>query len=171
VEHELDLEDRRLARIVKQCRDLPGYELFQYVDADGTRQAVGSEDVNGYLKDITGQDVTSKDFRTWAGTVLAAQFLRECPPCASESAAKRTLVRAVEQVAQRLGNTKAVCRRCYIHPAVFDAYVEGAWTAAAARGTAARGRERLNHAEGAVLDMLQRRLARATRKKPARAAA
>src|SRR4029079_2834304 len=125
VEHEIDLNDRRLARIVRQCRDLPGYELFQYIDENGQRQTVGSEEGNAYLKDITGQDLTSKDFRTWAGTVLAAQLLREFEALTSNAEAKRNVLAAVEMVARRLGNTKAVCRKCYIHPAVFDAYLDG----------------------------------------------
>ena len=121
VEHEIDLNDRRLARTVKACRDIPGYELFQYYDEDGKRQPIGSDDVNAYLKEITGEDYTSKDFRTWAGTVLAAQLLWAFERCDSDAEAKRNIVEAVEAVAKRLGNTKAVCRKCYIHPAVFDA--------------------------------------------------
>ena len=140
VEHEIDLDDRRLARIVKQCRDLPGYDLFQYLDENGERQTVGSADVNAYLRDITGQDFTSKDFRTWAGTVLAAQLLqrvrgvrRQTPRRSGTSSA------AVETVAKRLGNTKAVCRKCYIHPAMFDA-VPGRIDDADARPARAEGR-------------------------------
>ena len=109
----------------RQCRDLPGYELFQYVDEDGERQTVGSADVNAYLQEITGEDFTSKDFRTWAGTVLAAQLLREFEEFDSDAQAKKNIVRAIESVAKRLGNTKAVCRKCYIHPAVLDAYLDG----------------------------------------------
>ena len=125
VEHEIDLNDRRLARIVKACRDIPGYDLFQYYDENGDRQAIGSADVNAYLQEITGKDFTSKDFRTWAGTVLAAQLLRDFEQFESDAQAKRNIVQAVESVAKRLGNTKAVCRKCYIHPAVFDAYLDG----------------------------------------------
>jgi DNA topoisomerase I len=162
VEHEIDLNDRRLARIVKQCRDLPGYDLFQYVDEDGTRQTVGSEDVNAYLKEITGQDLTSKDFRTWAGTVLAAQLLREFDAFGSETEAKRNIVRAVEIVAGRLGNTKAVCRKCYIHPAIFDAYMDGSLMSTISQRArkVARAVDRLTQGETAVLGLLQRRLAR-----------
>jgi DNA topoisomerase I len=162
VEHEIDLNDRRLARIVKQCRDLPGYDLFQYVDEDGTRQTVGSEDVNAYLKAITGQDLTSKDFRTWAGTVLAAQLLREFDAFGSETEAKRNIVRAVEIVAGRLGNTKAVCRKCYIHPAIFDAYMDGSLMSTISQRArkVARAVDRLTQGETAVLGLLQRRLAR-----------
>src|SRR5687768_8110145 len=98
VEHEVDLDDRRLARIVKACRDIPGYDLFQYYDEHGQPQTIGSADVNQYLKAICGEDYTSKDFRTWAGTVLAACLLRECEPCRSEAHGKRTIVKAVESV-------------------------------------------------------------------------
>ena len=106
IEHEVDLNDRRLARIVKACRDLPGYDLFQYVDDDGGRQAIGSSDVNEYLRSISGCDFTSKDFRTWAGTVLAASLLRDFEAFHSETEAKRNIVKAVESVAKRLGNTR-----------------------------------------------------------------
>jgi DNA topoisomerase-1 len=130
VQHQLELDDRRLARIVKQCRDLPGQELFQYLDATGAVADVGSGDVNAYLRDITGTDFTSKDFRTWAGTVLAATLLCEEEPSPSPTAAKKAIARAIDQVASRLGNTRAVCRKCYIHPAVIDAYLDGTITRA-----------------------------------------
>src|SRR5207237_848490 len=123
--HSVEIDDRRLARIVKQCRDVPGYELFQYIDDDGQRQTVGSGDVNEYLREVTGQDFTAKDFRTWAGTVLAAFALQELEAFDSEAQAKRNVVRAVENVAERLGNTAAICRRCYVHPEVLNAYMEG----------------------------------------------
>jgi DNA topoisomerase-1 len=126
VAHAIDLEDRRLARIVKACRDLPGYELFQYVDDAGKTQTIDSADVNRYLREISGQDFTAKDFRTWAGTVLAAQALAAVERFSSNAEAKRNVVKAVESVAKRLGNTRAVCRKCYIHPAILDAYMDGA---------------------------------------------
>src|SRR5215218_3256060 len=159
VEHEIDLNDRRLARIVKQCRDLPGYELFQYYDDNGERQTVGSEEVNAYLKEVTGHDLTSKDFRTWAGTVLAAQLLREFEACTSNAQAKKNILAAVEMVAKRLGNTKAVCRRCYIHPAVFEAYLEGSMLATIAQRArkVSRAVDRLTAEEAAVLRLLRRR--------------
>jgi DNA topoisomerase-1 len=155
VEHEIALDDRRLARIVRQCRDLPGYDLFQYFGADGRRHPIGSGDVNAYLKEITGEEFTSKDFRTWAGTVLAAEALCEVGACESERQAKKNIVQAVEIVAGKLGNTKAVCRKCYIHPAVFDAYSDGSlpWDPP----PAAR-RKGLSESEAAVLGLLQRRL-------------
>jgi DNA topoisomerase-1 len=152
VQHELELDDRRLARIVRQCRDLPGQELFQYLDASGRPVDVGSDDVNAYLKEITGTDFTSKDFRTWAGTVLAAQLLCVCEPCASATAGKKAIVTAIDQVAKRLGNTRAVCRKCYVHPAVIDAYLDGSIARAMARPT---------ESEAALLRLLQRRRAEA----------
>jgi DNA topoisomerase-1 len=154
IRHSVDLHDRRLARIVKACRDLPGYELFQYVDDDGTRQVIDSGDVNAYLREITGQDFTAKDFRTWAGTVLAAKALAEVAEFASNAEAKRNVVRAIESVAKRLGNTKAVCRKCYIHPAILDAYMEGATISA----MKARARVALNVEEMAVVRMIEQRL-------------
>ena len=125
VEHDLKLDDRRLAKIVKQCRDLPGQELFQYRNERGDVVDIGSADVNGYLQEVTGEDFTSKDFRTWAGTVLAAALLRDYEAVDSEARAKKNIVSAIEQVAKRLGNTRAVCRKYYIHPALVEAYLMG----------------------------------------------
>jgi DNA topoisomerase-1 len=121
----VDVRDRRLARIVKRCRELPGYRLFEYLDESGAPHAVDSGDLNAYLREITGEEFTAKDFRTWAGTVLAVRCLRECGPCDTQTAAKQSLVRAVDEVAAQLGNTRAVCRKYYIHPAVFTCYQEG----------------------------------------------
>jgi DNA topoisomerase I len=115
--HEFAHSDRALASTVRRMRDLPGYELFQYVDEEGNTRGVDAADVNAYLKEVAGEEFTSKDFRTWAGTVLAADALRAC--------GKNGLSKAIDRVAQQLGNTKAVCRKCYIHPAVIDAYVDG----------------------------------------------
>ena len=123
--HSVGVNDRRLARIVKQCRDLPGQELFQYIDDDGRRQHVNSADVNAYLREITAEEFTAKDFRTWSGTVLAAAALREFEKPASINQAKKDVVKAIEAVAGVLGNTPAVCRKSYIHPGVIDAYVDG----------------------------------------------
>jgi DNA topoisomerase-1 len=160
IEHEIDLNDWRLAQIVRQCRDIPGYDLFQYYDENGARHAIGSGDVNAYLKEITGEDYTSKDFRTWAGTVLAAQLLRDCAECRSQTQAKKDIVRAVERVATKLGNTKAVCRKCYIHPAVLDAYMDGSLVKAMVQRPRRGGRSgALNDSEAAVLAVLQRRVA------------
>ncbi len=116
----IDLADRRLARIVQKCRDLPGQELFQYLDDDGKRRDVDSADVNEYLREISGHDFTAKDFRTWAGTVLAAMALQEFEAFDSKTQAKKNIVRAIESVAERLGNTPTVCRKCYVHPEIID---------------------------------------------------
>ena len=125
VPHAVELHDARLARIVKACRDLPGYELFQYVDEEGKRQTICSDDVNSYLREISGEDFTAKDFRTWAGTVLAAQALARLQRFKTQREAKRNVLKAIECVASRLGNTRAVCRKAYIHPAIFAAYMDG----------------------------------------------
>jgi DNA topoisomerase-1 len=125
VEHEIQLSDPRLAAIVKRMQDLPGEELFQYVDEQGETRAIESADVNAYLKEIAGNAFTSKDFRTWAGTVLAAEELRRIGPFSSEAQAKRNIVQAIEAVSKRLGNTKAVCRKCYVHPLILDSYLDG----------------------------------------------
>jgi len=167
VEHDIHLDDRRLARTIKACRDIPGYDLFQYVDEDGERHAVGSSDVNAYLKEICGEDYTSKDFRTWAGTVLAAQMLQELSTFQSDAQAKRNIVRAVESVASRLGNTKAVCRKCYIHPAILEAYMDGSMLRAMAVRARRANRKTgdLTDAESAVLALLQATIARESRAK------
>jgi DNA topoisomerase-1 len=160
IEHAVDLEDRRLARIVKACRDLPGYELFQYIGDDGKRHVVDSADVNDYLRSISGEDFTAKDFRTWAGTVLAAKALAATQAFTSNREAKRNIVTAIESVAKRLGNTRTVCRKCYIHPAVFDAYLDGA-TIQTVRARAARlaaKSSRLSAEETAVVRLLEKRL-------------
>jgi DNA topoisomerase-1 len=162
VEHEIDLNDRRLARTVKAVREIPGYELFQFYDEDGKRQGIGSSDVNAYLKEISGEDYTSKDFRTWAGTVLTTQILRQFERYESEAEAKRNILRAVEQVAKRLGNTKAVCRKCYIHPAMLDAYLDGSMLKHVPPARRKRG---LSQGEAAVLALLRRRLGRDAKKR------
>jgi len=143
VAHAVDLHDARLARIVKACRDLPGYELFQYVDGNGERQTICSEDVNAYLREISGDDFTAKDFRTWAGTVLAAQALARLSRFKSPTEAKRNVMQAIGCVASRLGNTKAVCRKAYIHPAIFAAYIDGQPMATDEAGVAAMIGKRL----------------------------
>ena len=125
VAHEVSLSDRRLASMVRHMLDLPGYQLFCYVDESGESRAVESADVNAYLRSIAGEEFTSKDFRTWAGTVLCARALRALEPPQSVSAGRRNVAAAIEAVAAQLRNTKAVCRKCYIHPAVVDAYLAG----------------------------------------------
>jgi len=125
VEHQIDVNDRRLARIVRQCQELPGQELFQYCDATGDRQSICSNDVNAYLREISGQDITAKEFRTWSGTVLAFQYLREIGAADCPTRTKRNIVAAIRRVSAILGNTLAVCRKCYVHPTVIEAYTSG----------------------------------------------
>lgn len=155
IRHTKVLNDRALAKIVRQCRDLPGQELFQYRDEEGNVVDIGSGDVNEYLKDITGEDFTSKDFRTWCGTVRASVLLLKCEAAESESKAKKVISRCIEEVARELGNTKAVCRKSYVHPAVIDAYLDGSIARRAGRGVRAVGK--LTQAEAAVLALLRRR--------------
>ena len=159
---EIALQDGRLARTVKRCQDLPGQVLFQYLDADGTRQRVTSEDVNAYLREVTGAEFTAKDFRTWAGTVLAATALQELDVVDTATARKKNVARAIETVAKQLGNTRAVCRRCYVHPAVLEHYLDGA-TIDVLRDKAAsmlvHGGRHLSREETAVLALLHRRMA------------
>jgi DNA topoisomerase-1 len=125
IRHETDINDRRLARIIKDCRDLPGYELFQYMGEDGERHTIDSADVNEYLREASGEEITAKDFRTWAATNLAALALQQFELFDTEAKKKKAVVSAVANVAKHLGNTPAICRRCYIHPAIFDGYLDG----------------------------------------------
>ncbi len=158
----VSLKDRRVARIVKACQDLPGQELFQYLDEDGVRRDVTSSDVNDYLREITGEDFTAKDFRTWSGTVLAALGLRAFEAFDSEAGAKRNVRTAIEEVAQRLGNTPTICRKCYIHPEILDCYLEGALVEHmrdAVESELSEDLGRLRPEEAAVLALLQTRLA------------
>ena len=122
---DIELNDPRLARIVKRCRDIPGYELFQYEDEDGSHCRIDSTDVNEYLRTITGDDFTAKDFRTWGGTGWAAMAFGELGPCESETAAKKAVVEVVKTVASKLGNRPATCRKYYVHPAVIEGYMDG----------------------------------------------
>ena len=125
-EHDIALSDPRLARAVRRCQDLPGHELFKYLDEEGERRRVGSGDVNTYLRELSGEDYTAKHFRTWAGTVTAAVVLREMEPTISEKEKESNLVAAVKATAAHLGNTPTTCRKFYIHPRIFDAY-RGEW--------------------------------------------
>ena len=165
VRHSVSVTDRRVARIVKGCRDLPGQDLFQYLDEDGTCRDIGSGDVNDYLREISGEDFTAKDFRTWAGTVLAFAAFREIDgqkastqehgPRRREGAEKalaKSVVQVVDAVAGVLGNTRAVCRKSYIHPGIIEAGINGG---PAARGKARQGRDRLSADECAVLAILR----------------
>ena len=124
-QHTIELHDRRMARIIKRFLEIPGQELFKYVDSDGEVKAIDSADVNEYLHQITGEDFTAKDFRTWAGTILAARFLREAAEAMNTRGAKKHIVRAIARVAEELGNTAAVAKKGYIHPAVIAAYLSG----------------------------------------------
>jgi DNA topoisomerase-1 len=169
------VKDRRVAKIVKACQELPGQELFQYVDEGGERRDVTSADVNAYLKEITGQDVTAKDFRTWAGTVLAALALQEFEAFDSDAKAKKNVRAAIEQVASRLGNTPTICRKCYVHPEVLTSYAEGALLLEIKEEVEAELKENLaglRPEEAAVLTLLENRLSRdieaQAEKKPAR---
>ena len=158
VEHTIDLNDVRLARIVKSCSDLPGYELFQYVGEDGIPHTIDAADVNDYLYEITGQHFTAKDFRTWAGTVLACVMLQEFEAFASATEAKRNIVQAIKGVAAELGNTPSVCRKAYVHPAVLECYLSGALAPAQkacgeARISAAKAE--LHDEEAAMMKLLQ----------------
>jgi DNA topoisomerase I len=161
--HDITLSDARLARIVRRCQELPGRHLFQYLDDDGATHDVGSADVNDYLREAMGQDFTAKDFRTWAGTVLAAQKLCAMESATSATAAKQNVLAAIDEVAESLGNTRAVCRKCYIHPAVVDEYVEGHLQdalPASAMGRARHAGHGLSRAERAVASLLRRRARR-----------
>jgi DNA topoisomerase-1 len=124
-EHAVDLVDRSLAAIVKRCQDIPGYELFQYIDEKGQRQTIDSADVNEYIRRICGQEFTAKDFRTWTGTVLAVTGLQVCAPAPTVAQSKRVLVSVIKDVAEQLGNTPAICRKCYIHPGVLESFTQG----------------------------------------------
>ena len=176
--HVVDVADRRLARVVRQCQELPGHELFQYVDDEGQRRAIASGDVNAYLRETAGAEFTAKDFRTWAGTVLAARALTE-KLAGSETEAKRHVVDAIRAVAARLGNTAAICRKCYVHPGVVDAYLGGTLDRVVRRSALAPPVTGLDADERAVLPLLKtsarrekQRAARLSRRAmfPARAA-
>jgi len=161
--HTVDIKDRRLARTVSHCQDIPGQELFQYIDEQGARQKINSNDVNDYLREISGQDFTAKDFRTWAGTVLAALALQEFERFDSGAQAKKNIVQAIESVAQRLGNTPAVCRKCYVHPAIIESYMDGTMLDSLkkkAERTLTESLGKLRPEEAAVVGLLQQRLAR-----------
>jgi DNA topoisomerase-1 len=160
---QLQVKDRRVARIVKACQELPGQELFQYIDESGELKDVTSSDVNAYLRDITGRDVTAKDFRTWAGTVLAALALREFESFDSQAGARKNVRAAIERVASRLGNTPTICRKCYVHPEVLAAYAEGNLLLEIREQVEAELREdlaSLTPEEAAVLGLLEARLHR-----------
>ena len=134
LEHTIEMTDRRLARIVKQCQELPGYELFEYIDEAGEVCRIDSSDVNRYIRDLTGHDFTAKDFRTWFGTLLTAVELHASGPCRNATDCKRKIVAGIKRVAERLGNRVSTCRKYYIHPAILDAYADGSLFPVMARG-------------------------------------
>lgn len=169
VQHAIHVDDPRLARIIRATRDLPGQELFQYIDDNGEQRSVDSADVNDYLRSLTGEDFTAKDFRTWSGTLLAAMALQEYEKFDSEAQAKKNVVRAIEAVAGKLGNTPGVCRKCYVHPAVIASYLDGTMLHALrerARDELLNDLHALGPEEAAVLALLQERLQRETSPKP-----
>jgi DNA topoisomerase I len=153
-EHSVKLNDARLARIVKQCQELPGQRLFQYIGNDGERHAIESSDVNDYLRQISGSDFTAKDFRTWNGTVLASRYLRGCEPRSTPRAGKRLVTAAIKSVARDLGNTPAVCRKAYVHPVVLNAYLSGI-LASDARVAELKPATGLTDEERCVLNLLE----------------
>lgn len=160
VHHTIDLEDRRLAKIIKRCEEIPGYELFQYLDHEGEPHSIDSSDVNEYLREISGEHFTAKDFRTWAGSVLACMTLKELGPYETVTQAKKNVVEAIKSVAERLGNTPSVCRKCYVHPAVLEAYLGGTSVAEAKEQIEEEIEEHataLKQEERALLDLLESR--------------
>jgi DNA topoisomerase-1 len=161
VEHAIELDDRQLAGIVRRMQDLPGEELFRYVDDDGENRRIESADVNAYLQETSGEDFTSKDFRTWAGTVLAARALHALGPCSTQAEGRRNIGQAIAAVAGALGNTKAVCRKCYIHPEILESYLEGELGDCMQREGASKAAEK---AVAALLKARSRRAAAAARR-------
>jgi DNA topoisomerase-1 len=155
--HQVDFTNQRLARIVKRCQDLPGYDLFQYIDDAGEIRTITSEDVNNYLRAIAGEEFSAKDFRTWAGTIQAAQILRHPDGDDNEEPTETELVAAIDEVAAALGNTRAVCRKYYIHPVIMDAYLDGTLTQWFTGPATRASRTGLSSEEGAVLRLLKRR--------------
>jgi DNA topoisomerase I len=157
----LGIRDRRIAKVIRACQELPGQELFQYVDDNGDTRDVTSSDVNTYLKEISGEDVTAKDFRTWHGTVLAALALQEFQKFDNQAGAKKNIKEAIQRVATRLGNTPTICHKCYIHPEILTTYIEGSLLLEVKRKVEAELRDDLpglKPEEAAVLTLLQARL-------------
>lgn len=163
---DIELQDQRLARVIKKLQDLPGQELFQYLDEAQQPQSIDSTAVNAYLKEISGEDFTAKDFRTWAGTVFCSLALQELESFENPAAAKKNIVTAVKNVAERLGNTPTVCRKSYIHPAVLESYLDGSMLDSLkqkAEETLAQEVQSLPPEEAAVLGLLQQKLAQTAR--------
>jgi DNA topoisomerase-1 len=158
--HRVDLNDRRLARIVQRCQALPGEDLFQYIDDEGVRQTIGSGDVNDYIREISGEEFTAKDFRTWAGTLLAVAALNEVGGYTTQRQAKSNVLRAIDRVAEQLNNTRAVCRKYYVHPAVFETYLAGTMVEALKNGTTQAAKNALGDEEASVVRLLRHELAK-----------
>jgi DNA topoisomerase I len=156
--HQVSVTDRRLARIVQRCQALPGEDLFQYVDGHGARQAIGSGDVNDYIREISGEEFSAKDFRTWAGTILAVGALTEIGPWTSPSQAKSNVLKAIDRVAEQLNNTRAVCRKYYVHPAVFESYLAGSLLEGLQNGTDKAAKGQLEPEEASVVRLLRHHL-------------
>jgi DNA topoisomerase-1 len=158
-EVEVGVTNRRVASVVKRCEELPGQMLFQYIDPAGDRRTVTSDDVNQYLREVSGEDYTAKDFRTWGATVLAASALREVVGFESDTEAKHNVVAAIDSVARRLGHTRAVCRHSYVHPAVIDTYMEGSLESVLSL-VDGRTHRNLKGEEAAVIALLKQKVAR-----------
>jgi DNA topoisomerase-1 len=171
--HHIHIEDPKVARIVARCQDLPGQELFGYRDDAGEVHSIGSQEVNDYLREITGENYTAKDFRTWIGTVLAAIAFHELEAATSSTQARHNVGVVIQSVAKMLGNTPAICRKCYVHPAIVDSYLEGATVEAISQRIGedpSKTLPQLGPMEAAVLVLLQKRLRQTAKKKRARAA-
>ena len=158
-EVEVGITNRRVASVVKRCEELPGQMLFQYIDPAGDRRTVTSDDVNQYLRETSGEDYTAKDFRTWGATVLAASALRDVVSFESDTEAKHNVVAAIDSVARRLGHTRAVCRRSYVHPAVIDTYLEGSLESVLSL-VDGRAHRNLKAEEAAVIALLKQNVSR-----------
>ena len=154
--HKVDLNDRRLARIVERCQDLPGEDLFQYLDDDEVRQTIGSGDVNEYIREISGQEFTAKDFRTWAGTLLAVEALTKIGSFSTQRNAKSNVLKAIDEVAEQLNNTRSVCRKYYVHPAVLESYLDGKLVEHLGNGSKQGAKDELAADEAAVVRLLRR---------------
>ena len=154
VHHTINLQDRRLAKIIRQISELPGYELFQYLDEAGNTHSINSSDVNDYLRDVTGEHFTAKDFRTWAGSVLCCDLLQGTESPTTVTEAKRNVVQAIKQVAERLGNTPSVCRKCYVHPAVLESYLNAVETSSVKRRMASAAGKSLHAEERRLVELL-----------------
>jgi DNA topoisomerase I len=161
-DHAIDLKDKRLAKIVKRSQDIPGQALFQYTDDTGGHHAITSSDVNNYLREITGESFTAKDFRTWGGTTLAIVALATCAAYETQSEYKKNVAQMYKAVSGTLGNTVAVCKKYYVHPAVIEAYQDGTLLSLFEQQADKNGKDDMQRAEAAVMALLRERLLQAT---------